>query len=271
MSNASQQMAHPDSSAVAGEIKTLRFGQFSLIDVPELKPSVCSAVGEAILREWALSPTGVMARISCPAEADAASVRAVAGAGDLVHRWPGTPIGVIAESSSLRDQLAHDPMGRYLRLGPTIPAVWPRMWVEGIASSLTMELIPALRASEDARSAATRACLDWGLAPMIPKVSPLIGRMVRRSVLEGAGDLHLSLSQHRTRIRIVVEDDAPRPPQDADPQKARRLALAPSAAEPCASRGEFNVGSRHFAWAVCEPRGHGLSSSGGDKRRTPVA
>jgi hypothetical protein len=95
--------------------------------------------------------------------------------------------------------------------------------------------------------------------------------MVRRSVVEGAGDLHLSLSQHRTRIRIIVEDDAPRPPQDADPQKARRLALAPSAAEPCASRGEFNVGSRHFAWAVCEPRGHGLSSSGGDKRRTPVA
>ena len=270
MSNASQQMAHPDSSAVAGEIKTLRFGQFSLIDVPELKPSVCSAVGEAILREWALSPTGVLARITCPA-ADDASVQAVAGAGRLVQRWPGTPIGVIAESSSLRDQLARDPLGRFLTLAPTIPAVWPHMWVDGIASSLTMELVPALRASEDARSAATRACLDWGLAAMIPRVSPLIGRMVRRSVLEGAGDLHLSLSQHRSRVRIVVEDDAPRPPQEADPQQARRRALAPSAAaERLGSRGEFNVGPRHFAWAICEPRGQSLSPSSVGRRAGPV-
>lgn len=254
MSNASQETTHPDWPVEDGEIKTLRLGQLALIDVPELKPSVCSEVSETILREWANSPTGVLARVTCPAKPDAESVRALAAAGRLVQRWPGTPIGVISASAPLRDQLARDPMSRYLKVGPTVPAVWSHMWVHGVASSLTMELIPVLRAAEDARSAATRACLDWGLAPMIPKVSPVIGRMVRRSVLEGAGDLHFTLSQHQSRVRIVVEDDAPRPPHDGDPHQARRRALAASASEDCASRGEFNVGTRHFSWAICEPR-----------------
>lgn len=266
MSNSSSYAVRPASTPGSDEIKTVRLGQFALIDVPRLTSHVSTEVSRAILREWALSPTGVMTRIACPAEGgDEHSAQAIARMGQLVEQWPGTPIGVVCASPWLRHRLEGDPAGQFLRMGPTIPDVWPHMWVEGMAASLTMELLPALRAAEDARSAATRACLDWGLAAMIPRVSPVIGRMVRRSVLEGAGDLHFSLSQHQSRVRIVVEDDVPRPSPDTRGTSPRQRPLAPSGLEHLATRGEFDVGTRHYSWAICEPRGSLCVSSGSSK------
>ena len=76
---------------------------------------------------------------------------------------------------------------------------------------------------------------------------------------QGAGDLHLSISQHRARIRVLVEDDVRRPPYAAETSGARRRAFATASGEVSGPRGEFNVGERHFAWAVLDAQRHASS------------
>lgn len=240
------------TARVTDQIKTFRLGEFALIDVPDLTASRCSQMRSTLSAEWALSPSGLMVRVTRLEGSDPATVGALAGFGSMVEHWPGTPMGIVAPSASVHDLVAQHPCGRFLATGQTIPAVLKKMWGSGVASTVAIELAPTLRSVDGARSTVTMACLDWGLAKLIPKVSPVVGQLVARSVLEGAGDLHLSLSQHRARVRVLVEDDVPRASHGARANGNGRRSAATTLGEDLGARGEFNAGGRHFSWAVVE-------------------
>lgn len=240
------------TARVTDRIQAFRLGEFALIDVPDLAASRCSEMRSTLSAEWALSPSGLMVRVARLEGSDPATVGALAGFGSMVEHWPGTPMGIVAPSAAVHDLVAQHPSGRFLVTGQTIPAVLKQMWGAGVASTVTIELAPILRSVDGARSTVTMACLDWGLAKLIPKVSPVVGQLIARSVLEGAGDLHLSLSQHRARVRVLVEDDIPRASHGAWANGAGRGSRPTTLGEDLGARGEFDAGGRHFAWVVVE-------------------
>lgn len=235
-----------------GEIRTFRLGDVGLIDVAGA-PARDGELERALLWEWAASPSGVLIRINADGPVDEGTVRTVTSAGDLVHAWPGTPIGVITASPDLRERVATDPRGNHLATGTTMAMVWEGMWSRGLAVNITIELPPSARAPRTARDTAARACLDWSLNTLAGPAALVTGDLVTRSVIHGARDIHFTVSRHHSLVRVLIRDDAHstsmHEPRSIDDVFGVQFPT-PAMSELTDSLGEFALDGHHVRWAV---------------------
>lgn len=238
-------------SAAGSQIQTFRLGDYGLIDVAGAPP--CHrALQRALLSEWSTSSAGVIIQIHTDPPLDDQTVLALTtDAAALVQAWPGTPIGVISPSRELRDLVTQHPQGHHLATGTSLTDIWGGLWSLGGKWTFTIELPPTVRAPGTARDIAVRACADWGLDPLADSAAQLTGDLVGRSVIEGAHDIHFTVSRHQS--RILARDDVPctvdDEPRTIDDVFGLSLAT-PTLAGLADSLGEFALDGHHVRWAV---------------------
>lgn len=256
MNSASMQVGKSSEDAgrggVGSDLQVFRLGDVGLIDLPDAPPRLLE-LHRAVLWEWATSPRGVLIRVEPEDPGNEGTLRAIAGTGELVRRWPGTPIGVVTHSRELLERLGKDPQGRHLVSGETLSDVWPRMWSRGAAENMTIELPPTIQAPRTARETAVRLCREWNLPKLADSIALLTGELVARSVAQGAQDIHFTVSRHHSRVRMLVRDDVPSvlalQPQTIE-DVFRVQVTTPALADLTDSFGEFAVDGHHVMWAV---------------------
>lgn len=248
-----------------GEIRAFRLGDYGLIDVTGASPRHLE-VRRALLWEWSVSPAGVIIRLDTDEPPDDRTVGAItADATALVHAWPGTPIGLISDRREVRELVAQHPHGRDLTVGTTLTEIWEGMWSPGGKGNFTIELPPTVQAPRTARDFVARACADWNLNPLASPAALLSGDLVARSEVQGATDIHFTVSRHQSRIRVLVRDDVCSTGADESQTGADALcARFATAALTCIadSLGEFALAEHHVRWAVT----HASQSAPGESR-----
>jgi hypothetical protein len=236
----------------SSEIRIYRLGDYGLIDLVGAPPDSLQ-LRRALLWEWSVSAAGVIVRVNDHAPPDDRTVRAiVADAATLVRAWPGTPIGLITDRPDVCDLVARDPRGRHLVLGADLGELWHGMWSRGGKANITVELPSTRQAPHTARGIVTRACLDWHLNALVGPATVLVSGLVARSVIQGAEDIHLTVSRYNSRVRILARDDVPAAtdqPTTVDDVFDTQFAAAGSAAS-IGSFREFAVDRHHVRWAV---------------------
>jgi hypothetical protein len=248
--------ADPDAAGhgtAGSEIQTFRLGDYGLIDVAGAPPSH-RLLQHALLSEWSTSPAGVIIRLGTDQPPDDCTLGALTDdVAALVHAWPGTPIGLITASPQVRDVVASHPHGEHLAVGATLIDVWDGMWFRGGKWTFTIELPPTVLAASAARDIVARACADWDLNVLAASAALLTGDLVARSVLEGAHDIHFTVSRHQSRIRVLARDDVP-PTADDEPkiidQQIGVPFVTPDLTCLADSLGEFALDGHHVRWAV---------------------
>lgn len=237
-------------------IRPFRLGDYGLLDL--YGPLGVRTVQRALLAEWSRSPAGVILRVDpdAPLEDETVGMIAAAAAA-LVRTWPGTPMGLISESSRVRDLLAQQPHGDDLVIASTLPEVWDGLWARGGKADIALELPPTAQALTTARDVVVRACLDWHLAVLAAPAALLTGDLVARSLTQGAQDIHFTVSRHGSRVRVLARDDVPSTPEDElrtirDVSERLLPTRAPVGLD--GSRGEFALDGHHVRWAVTDAR-----------------
>jgi hypothetical protein len=241
---------HQDSGS---EIRTFRLGDYGLIDVGGSPPS-CEDVRRALLGEWSTSPAGVIIRLDTDEPPDDGTVGAIAAdASALVERWAGTPIGLLSERWDLRASAAGAPRRGSVVIGASLTEIWGGLWSRGGKTNFTVELPPTEQAPRTARDIVVRACVDWELEALSDRTALLTGDLVARSVVQGAHDIHFTVSRHQDRIRVLARDDVPSRPADEprtiDDVFGMELAT-PALSGLADSLGEFAFDGHHVRWAV---------------------
>lgn len=241
------------STAAATTIRTFRVGDYGLIHVGGSPPRH-GPLRRALLWEWAASPAGVILRLDTTGPPDDATVRGlVADCSTLVRAWPGTPIALISRSAQVRDVIVRAPGPKLLAVGETLPDVWSDLWSRGAKAIVSIELPPTVQAPARARDIVARACAEWDLERLAAPAALLTGDMVARSVVQGARDIHFTVSRHQTRVRVLARDDAPSTPADEPTTIDDVFGVshaARSLANLAGSMGEFALDGHHIRWAV---------------------
>jgi hypothetical protein len=240
------------------DIRSFRLGDYGLIEVIGARPRY-QEVRKALLWEWAASPAGVIIRIDSDEPVDDRVVRGlVADAGTLVRTWPGTPIGLITPNRELCEGIAQDPHGAHLVVSTNLREVWDGMWSRGGKANITIELPPSVQAPRTARDFVVRACRDWNLDTLVDPAALLTGDLVGRSVVQGAQDIHFTVSRHGSRVRVLARDDVAATTADGARIPDDVLGspfMTPALSRLADSTGEFALDAHHVRWAVThDPR-----------------
>jgi hypothetical protein len=239
--------------AAGSQIQTFRLGDYGLIDVAGAPP--CHRLLQrALLSEWSTSSAGLIIQVDTDPPLDDQTVLALTtDAAALVQVWPGTPIGLISPSRKLRDLVTQHPQGHRLATGTSLTDIWGGLWSVGGKWTFTIELPPTVQAPRTARDIVVRACADWDLDQLADPAAQLTGDLVARSVIQGAHDIHFTVSRHQSRIRILARDDVPSTVDDElktiDDVFGVSFAPKPLAAL-ADSLGEFALEGHHVRWAV---------------------
>jgi hypothetical protein len=240
----------------SGEIRVYRLGDYGLIDVAGAPPD--GQLQRALLSEWAMSAAGVIVRLNGHLSLDDRIVRSiVADAAALVRTWPGTPVGLIIERCAVRDLVARDPRCSHLILGADLGQIWHGMWSQGGKSNITLELPSTVHAPRTARGVVVRACLDWHLPTLVGPAARLTGGLVGRSITQGADKIYLTVSQHESRVRVLVRDDVPAASADQQTTIDDVFGVQFAASDPAGFAGsfrEFALDGKHVRWAVTRDR-----------------
>ena len=247
--------AYPEDAGqgAGSQIQTFRLGDYGLIDVTGAPP--CHLVlRRALLSEWSSSPAGVIIRLDTDRPADDRTVLALAAdAAALVQAWPGTPIGFVSPGRQVHNMVASHPHGHHLAVATTLVEIWDGLWSRGGKWTFTIELPPASQAPRTARDIVARACADWDLDPLAAEAALLTGDLVTMSVIQGAHDIHFTVSRYQSRIRVLARDDVPSTADDElttiDDVFGIPLAT-PALAGLADSLGEFALDGHHVRWAV---------------------
>ena len=249
-------LSGPDASPeIAGTgVQAFRLGDYGVLDLSA--PLAVRSVQRALLWEWSTSPAGVIVRVSPDEPPDDGTLGAVANlAAALVRMWPGTPMSLISESSYVRDLVTHHPSADHLVIASCLTEVWDGLWSRGGKANVVVELPPTGQAPRTARDVVVRACLDWHLDGLATPAARLTDELVSRSVSDGARDLHLTVSRHESRIRVLARDDVPSTAHD-EVRTIHRVfgALLPAGApvDLDDSTGEFAFDGHHVRWAVMD-------------------
>ena len=245
---------HQDSGS---EIRTFRLGDYGLIDVGGAPPR-CQDVRRALLGEWSTSPAGVIIRLDTDQRPSDVMVGAiVADASALVGQWAGTPIGLLSERWDLRESAATVAARGEVVVGASLTEIWGGLWSRGGKSNVTIELPPSVQAPRTARDIVLRACTDWELDGVAARAASLTGHLVARSLIQGAHDIHFTVSRYQDRIRLLARDDVPSAAGDdhLTIDDVLGVQLAPPALGQLAdSLGEFALDGHHVRWAVTRER-----------------
>jgi hypothetical protein len=239
---------------VSSGIRPFRLGDYGLLELSA--PLSVRAVQRALLWEWSTSPAGVIMRVSRrePLEDEAlGAITAVAAA--LVRMWPGTPIGLISDSPGVRDLARRHPDGHHLVIATTLTEVWDGLWSRGGKGNVMVELPPTGAAPGTARDVVARACRDWHLDALAAPASLLTGDLVTRSVLEGAQEIHFTVSRHGSRVRLLARDDVPSTAADELRTTGAAFDLQPQTLGSSGlayAGGELAFEGHHVRWAVAD-------------------
>lgn len=233
--------------------RSFRIGDYGLIHVGGGPPRHDS-LRRALLWEWAASPAGVILRLDTTRPPDDETVRGlVTDCSRLIRAWPGTPIALISRDEQVRDLVVATPGSQLLATAETLPEVWGALWSSGVRATLSVELTPTVQAPATARDIVARACAQWDLEPLAAPAASLTGDLVARSVVQGAQDIHFTVSRHQTRIRVLARDDVPSTAAD-EPTTIEDVFAVPHAAPSltglAGSLGEFALDGHHIRWAV---------------------
>ncbi|GAA2168785.1 hypothetical protein [Pedococcus bigeumensis] len=243
----------PGPAAAGSGIRPFRLGDYGLLDLAA--PTCLQAVQRALLWEWSTSPAGVIVRVPVEASLEdgvLGSITAVAAA--LVRMWPGTPIGLISDSSDVRDLVTHHPHGHHLVVASALPDVWDGLWSRGGKANVMVELPPTRQAPRTARDVVARACSDWHLDGLATPAARLTGDLVSRSIHQGASDIHFTVSRYESRVRLLARDDVPSTAKDElrTIRAISGLRLTTRARSGLDEVGEFAFDGHHVRWAVAD-------------------
>ena len=240
-------------AARASEIRVYRLGDYGLVDLVGAPPD-CQLLRRALLWEWSTSAAGVIVRINGDPSPDDLTVQAIAlDAAALVRTWPGTPVGFVIERSAVRNLVAQGPGASHVVLGADLGEIWHGMWSRGARSDITVALRSTKQAPSLARSIVARACLDWHLNTLVGPAARLTGGLVARSVIQGAEDIHLTVSRYQSRVRVLTPHDVPVAAKNGAKSidEVFEAQFDPSdPAGPGGLFGEFALNGHQVRWAV---------------------
>lgn len=240
------------------KIRIYRLGDYGLVDLVG-RPSDRQQLRRVLMREWATSAAGVILRINDHPSTDDETVRAVlADAAALVRTWAGTPVGLIIERSDLRELVARDQLCSHLILGGDLGDIWHGMWTQGGNANISVELPPTVHAPRVARSVVARACLDWHLNRLVGPATLLTSGLVARSVVQGAADIHLTVSRYQSWVRVLTWDSVPGMANDQSTPVDLVFDVQPAAADPIGPSAawftELILDGHHLRWTVARDR-----------------
>jgi hypothetical protein len=240
-------------AARASELRVYRLGDYGLIDLVGAPPDG-QQLRRALLWEWSTSAAGVIVRINSDTSPDDMTVQAIAiDAAALVRTWPGTPVGFVIERSGTRSLVAKGPGASHVVLGADLGEIWHGMWSRGARSDITVALRSTRQAPILARSIVTRACLDWHLNTLVGPAARLTGGLVARSVIQGAEDIHLTVSRYQSRVRVLTRHDVPAAAKNGAQTINEVFDAQFDPSDAAGSRalfGEFALEGHQVRWAV---------------------
>lgn len=176
----------------------------------------------AVLMALAEQPRALVCDLSALDDgSDEQASALVATSARQVRDWPAVKVAMVCRAPGLRDHLRRQPLSEHLLIRATRRQAVLEMTRHEPAAIAYTHVVASATASRRCREFVRAACLDWGLAEVVPAACLVASELATNVVLHARTDLDLTVSQYGGLLRIAVRDGSHDQPLQSPPDSRR--------------------------------------------------